>query len=956
MSIRVLSPRRVTLRAALRPAQGIDAAHPLNKGLLAWWLTSLPSIRSNAWFDLAGRSHGTRIAMAPGRLATPPRLGWSPGLFFDGTDDLVSVPHAPALNPVSDFTIAAWIYPLSTVGAKGVVRKMDDVAGTGYRLILRDGGAIWADIGTGNVSSGVQGSLVTYTAGQWQHIVVQRKNNLILVYKNGQFMVSASTSTAAIDTTVALEIGRNGTEYFSGGLDDIRLWARALSSRDVWDVYRQSLTDVSPLLREPGQRWWVSSSGQTLIVTPTQLAWQAATPGLMRTLPVTNPSTQAWQAATARGGRALAVSRAAWAMQASTLGLTRGVAVSPARQASQAATRALTLLTRPAALASLAPSAVITRTGTVVPSQWALSAATRALTIAVRRVALATQAAASALGRTLPAQSSRLAMQASVATLGRVLSVRSAEQAWQTPSATLVVGQLRLPATRMALAATTALLGRVIITTPGRVALQAATRALTCLAQPGRLAWQAPSGTVVAGVTVFTVLPARSALTAPTSLLTRALTGIPAQEASQAPILRLGRTLSPQPSRVAQQTTGAVLGGTLATVPSRTAFQAATRALTLLGRPSLLGWQGAVGRPGAGTTLVSVTPGRLAWAAAQVATQTRTAIASRMAWQAAPAALTRSVRVVQAQGAWQTTAPLQTRTLLTLPGVLTWQAPRSTLGWVFRASASLWAMQGTTATVPRTVFVTGGRLAWRAATATVLAGSTVCTVTPGRVAWQAATRALTSLARPGRMAFSSSTGMHGRTLAVAPSRMAWRAATSTLTRSQVATVTALAWQSTTALQSRRLAVVTAQIAWGAATGILGRTISSRVTQQAWQVGRSTLGRGILAVATQTALPATTPRHTRTQRVSPSAYRLSATVAVLGGGSVTTTTTILPATLAWQVALAEAALRPTIIHRHRPVVLGVEMQHSAFMAQINTRSSPQTMGIQTRAQTVALASD
>jgi len=89
----------------------VNGMHPLNRGLSGWWKV-LP-LRSSGllWSDLVGVAPGTRQGMGAGSgtsgWGATTRRGGFGEMRFDGTDDYVSLPAVPGLDPPA-LTLACW--------------------------------------------------------------------------------------------------------------------------------------------------------------------------------------------------------------------------------------------------------------------------------------------------------------------------------------------------------------------------------------------------------------------------------------------------------------------------------------------------------------------------------------------------------------------------------------------------------------------------------------------------------------------------------------------------------------------------------------------------------------------------------------------------------------------------------------------------------------------------------
>lgn len=224
----------------------INQNHPLNKGLLAWWLVVPQWNGGTVWRDLTGHSNGTLTSMAPSSDWVTPsdrRGGWG-ALDFEGTNDHVDTNHI--FNEVSDadkLTISTWINnPLtsndSIFGGRGTGNaglnfvSSGGVGGDPLRLTISGGFDQNSD------ASGM-------TANTWHHIAVTYDQVNVIFYIDGK-QLSSHAQTAVIsesDETMHIasfnNLGTPGT-FFNGILDDIRVYTRALSGAEVAEYHSLS--------------------------------------------------------------------------------------------------------------------------------------------------------------------------------------------------------------------------------------------------------------------------------------------------------------------------------------------------------------------------------------------------------------------------------------------------------------------------------------------------------------------------------------------------------------------------------------------------------------------------------------------------------------------------------------------------------------------------------------------
>jgi len=173
---------------------------------------------------------------------------WAPGLVdgglsFDGVDDYVNVPHQDTLS-FSSFTISAWVRPAALNGWRIVMSKGTS-ADLNYYLGTHDD-----EISMGFLNVGVWTEFETTNAnletGNWYHLAGTFDDTIgeAKIYLNGARLHTATTGASPPACTDDLMIGTTVfDEFWSGLLDDVRIYNRVLGDGEVADIY----AEVSPL-------------------------------------------------------------------------------------------------------------------------------------------------------------------------------------------------------------------------------------------------------------------------------------------------------------------------------------------------------------------------------------------------------------------------------------------------------------------------------------------------------------------------------------------------------------------------------------------------------------------------------------------------------------------------------------------------------------------------------------
>ena len=144
---------------------------------------------------------------------------------FDGSSAWVSVTN-PLVPLSGDYTVEAWSYSLGATGYREMLSQGS--GGNAFYLGTVDNriraGDGWSDTG------------VTLLPGGWHHVAVVKTSTNAYLYLDG---VLAGTRGATIPNPVAADgvhisrqYGSYG-EYWSGGIDEIRVWNQARSATDL---------------------------------------------------------------------------------------------------------------------------------------------------------------------------------------------------------------------------------------------------------------------------------------------------------------------------------------------------------------------------------------------------------------------------------------------------------------------------------------------------------------------------------------------------------------------------------------------------------------------------------------------------------------------------------------------------------------------------------------------------
>jgi Concanavalin A-like lectin/glucanases superfamily len=244
----------------------VEWRHPLNHRLVRWWLT-LPTLAGGTrWQDLTGGVVGTLSTFAAPPTATSgwgttSRAGGAGELRCDGASDTVTI--AAVTQGVG--TLSAWARSTSASNQQLVSGVAEN-----NQFRLEAGGAVRA-LTNGAAEIDVTTTGVNVLDGLWHLITFVNNGTNALIYVDGVQRISGTGSTNARvwDALTA----RTGAEFLNGAIDDVRIWARALSQAEIGQYLVLSSTGYPGLLaRVPG--WWAPSAAVASILR--QMQQQAA--------------------------------------------------------------------------------------------------------------------------------------------------------------------------------------------------------------------------------------------------------------------------------------------------------------------------------------------------------------------------------------------------------------------------------------------------------------------------------------------------------------------------------------------------------------------------------------------------------------------------------------------------------------------------------------------------------
>ena len=238
----------------------------------------LPGLVAAYGFDEAS---GTTVAdrSGNGNTGTLANATWTSGgkygsaLSFNGSNAWVTVANASSLNLTTGLTAEAWVNPSALGSAYRTVLFREQPGNEVYSLYANQSspqapvGEVYAGGYKDAVGSGA------LPIGSWTHLAMSYDGASVRLYVNGTLVSTTAAPGSLASSSGVLRIGGNNIwgEYFSGLIDEVRLYNRALSASEIQQDMASSITpsDTQP----PSAPAGLSASGA---LTSAALSWSAA--------------------------------------------------------------------------------------------------------------------------------------------------------------------------------------------------------------------------------------------------------------------------------------------------------------------------------------------------------------------------------------------------------------------------------------------------------------------------------------------------------------------------------------------------------------------------------------------------------------------------------------------------------------------------------------------------------
>jgi len=188
----------------------------LQKGLVGHWELNSLDVKDSSAYDNDGTVNGSP-SIVTGQVNN--------ALEFDGSSDFVDIGDKDELNFTDKLSLMCWMNPSTSINDNA--RVVTNGRARQYAFLIdnfinSDESIVFAvdrqDLDAPN----------ELPKNTWTHVAGTYDGSTQKLYIDGQQVNSQNFSTTLVSNVVSFKIGQDGGEFFPGGIDDVRVYDRAL--------------------------------------------------------------------------------------------------------------------------------------------------------------------------------------------------------------------------------------------------------------------------------------------------------------------------------------------------------------------------------------------------------------------------------------------------------------------------------------------------------------------------------------------------------------------------------------------------------------------------------------------------------------------------------------------------------------------------------------------------------
>ena len=217
------------------PTPSTSPTLPVPNGLVSYW--GMDETSGTQVSDSKAVNNGTAncAAITQGKINN--------GRSFNGSSHYINIPNNTSLNfPTSSFTISAWFKTSATGNGRRIISKWANFSNINYEIFISQNGSLAAGVYDGSYTPYIADDTQVYTDGTWHHAVMVVNNTNIQLYIDGVLKKTATHDNSFPTNNLSVNIGACAQSgacggYFSGVMDEVGVWNRALTDQEVLSVY-----------------------------------------------------------------------------------------------------------------------------------------------------------------------------------------------------------------------------------------------------------------------------------------------------------------------------------------------------------------------------------------------------------------------------------------------------------------------------------------------------------------------------------------------------------------------------------------------------------------------------------------------------------------------------------------------------------------------------------------------
>jgi len=225
----------VTAPSIITPASAVDLAD----GLVAEWL--FEEGQGDVVRDTSDNNNNGVLHNDPQWVQD----GIGTAMRFDGIDDYIDCGTTATIDLTETVSLEAWVKP--------------EKPSTGEPLIAGKGIYAYGLTWTGSliyfyISDGSWKATAPLPLRQWSHVVGTYDGKRMQLYVNGELVngfIMIEPNTPIKSRGSSAMIGRLAKAYYCGLVDNVRIYSRPLSQKEVQEHYEQEKKQLKPRLRTP---------------------------------------------------------------------------------------------------------------------------------------------------------------------------------------------------------------------------------------------------------------------------------------------------------------------------------------------------------------------------------------------------------------------------------------------------------------------------------------------------------------------------------------------------------------------------------------------------------------------------------------------------------------------------------------------------------------------------------